>query len=96
MEKTHLLRIWRDKEGDVKVDCPNNEEAVLAAAEHIITHLADGDTTPLTILHAVVVHTLASESTGNLERNFLDNLHRSLKEYREIYAKMDKDLTLKN
>ena len=96
MEKTHLLRIWHDKKGDVHVDCPNQDEAVLAAAGHIITHLANGDTTPMTFLHAIVVHTLAAEKSGAPERRFYDNLGKALAEYRAIYAKMDKDLTLKN
>lgn len=84
MNKT-LLNFSVDDKNNLVVDIPDRDVAVLSIPDHIWERLLKKDTDPLSLLLAVVVHTLARDLSGGLERDFVDNLKDMVPKYRESY-----------
>lgn len=80
---------FQDENSPIEFKLPQGEESfVTSISRGIIEKMSRGDSRPLEILLAVVVHALAMERTGNLERDFIRNVKRSLPKYRDVYRKM--------
>ena len=88
MKEQEILRIYYDKDGNMQVDCPNMDDAVIAISNHIAVSINRKDLKGLNVLFAIVLHLLAMDTSGNMEKMFLQNLKEKLPKYRANYIEM--------
>ena len=88
-KETKLLPIlevnWDDKNQALQFVCDDTDSAVLLIAEGIVQGLKQNQDGPLNALLAILLHLFAMESSGKLEREFMNNLKKFLPEYRKQY-----------
>lgn len=88
-KKIEFLKVFTLDGKELKVFCPDKDRAVLALAGHIAHELmANDNQEPLDVLLGVIVHVLSVDTTGNLEKEFLDNIKEHTPTWREYYKKM--------
>lgn len=83
MRQKTILNVSKDKNGEVKVSCPDSEAAVVALTKHICKTAAEGDDAALNILFSVTVHILALDVTGEFEEQYIGNIRKTTPAYRE-------------
>ncbi len=88
MKLKTLLKVSEDDKGGIIVNCPNREEAVMAITDHLLATASKGDQKALDLLFSVTVHFLASETSGQLEEQYIANLRNVVPSYRKGYAEM--------
>ena len=92
MKTRTLFKISEDEKGNIKMTCPNREDAVMAMTDHILATASKGDQSALDVLFSVTVHFLASETSGRLEEQYIENLRKCIPPYRNGYAEMAKEM----
>ena len=92
MKELEILRIYYNKDGNIQVDCPNMDDAVIAISNHIAVSINRKDLKGLNVLFAIVLHLLAMDTSGNMEKMFLQNLKEKLPAYRAEYVELYKAL----
>lgn len=82
MKKKNLLRIYTEDNGTIRYVCEDREKAVLAATYLIREALSRGDQGPMNLQFATTVHLLASDTSGKLEKQYIEKLCASVAEMR--------------
>lgn len=95
MKKEVLLSIGYDDKGDIEAVCPNIDELIIAVTNEMKVQLAHRKQDWLDVVFAICVHLLASDTSGEFERQFIKNLKAATPQYREIYRQMEQKM-LKN
>lgn len=85
-EEQLVLKVAFGKDGGITVDMPDEDQAVTALAGHVITRFSARDMKPLDFLLGVVVHALAMETSGGLEKEFISNIRKHTPVFRKYYG----------
>ncbi len=92
-KKTDFLKVFTMDGQTLQVYCPNPDRAVLATASYVVTELmSKANQKPLDFLLGVVVHVVSMDTSGGLEKAFLENLEENVPKYREMYKGMEKQM----
>ena len=92
MEKKVLLSIGYDNKGDIEAVCPNTDELIIAVTNEMKVQLAHRKQEWLDVVFAICVHLLASDTSGEFERQFIKNLKAATPQYRGIYRQMEQKM----
>ncbi len=95
MKTRTLFKVSEDETGNIKITCPDSDDAVMAMTDYVLSTAAKGDQKALDVLFSVTVHFLASETTGKLEEQYIENLRRCIPPYRNGYAEVAKEMKKK-
>ncbi len=77
----------------LQVYCPNPDRAVLAIASYVVNELmSNANQKPLDMLLGVAVHVVSMDTSGGLEKAFLENLEENTPKYREMYKGMEEQM----
>ena len=77
----------------LQVYCPNPDRAVLAIASYVVNELmSHANQKPLDMLLGVAVHVVSMDTSGGLEKAFLENLEENTPKYREMYKGMEEQM----
>lgn len=87
-----LFRVYVDEKGDLKWECPNSDDAVMAITDMIWHGIATKDQRLLDILFAVQVHTLARDLSGKMQAQYHENIDEFVRKYRDAYKQMHREL----
>jgi len=91
-EEKIILKMEHDEQGNLVVEIPDTDSAVVAIASHVWDGIRKKDQRPLDILFSVVTHFLAQDISGNIEKQFIKNIKEVVPEYRAQYATMARQL----
>lgn len=91
-EEKLILKIEHDEQGNLVVEIPDTDNAVMAVATHVWDGIRKKDQRALDILFSMVTHFLAQDISGNIEKQFIKNLKEVVPEYRAQYATMARQL----
>lgn len=87
--KFEFLKVFTLDGKNLKVFCPDKDRAVMAVAGHIAQELfSKNNQEPLDVLLGVIVHVLSMDTSGNLEKELLDNIKEHTPKYREYYKNL--------
>lgn len=92
MKTRTLFEVSEDETGNINITCPNREDAVMAMTDYVLATAAKGDQRALDVLFSVTVHFLASETSGKLEEQYIENLRKCIPPYRNGYAEVAKEM----
>ena len=92
MEQFEILKVWADKNGEIKVNIPSSDDAVMVLTDYIVAHAAMGDQKPLDVLFAITVHFLARETTGKVVEEYCKNIKKYAEEYGKHYKEAIKEI----
>lgn len=96
MKTRTILKISEDENGNLRVNCPNRNDATMAITDQIHAAWVKGDNGPLDILFSATVHFLALEASGRLEEEYVSHLRSTTPKYREGYRKMTEEWAQRN
>ena len=84
-----ILNIEYDNdEGKLTVDCDDSYKAILAITAGVLHQFKNGDRTIINFLFGLMLHVLAAETSGVLQKAFLENINKNIEEYRKEYQQM--------
>lgn len=88
-----LLKVTKKARGGTDVECDDLQSAVKALAAHIsYKFFQKRDTQPFNALLSVVIHCLAMETTGKMQRDFVQDIAMNVPKFREDYKRKAEQL----
>lgn len=87
MEEKTLLTVRKNDKGGVEIalNPAKQNEMVAALSNQIAYQFFKKNQGPLNLLLSVVVNTLAQDTSGGLEKQFIDNVKKFTPEFRQRY-----------
>ncbi len=92
MKTRTILKISADENDNLKVSCPDKNDAVMAITDQVHSAWVNGDNGPLNILFSATVNLLALDVSGRFEEEYIENIRRTTPKYRESYARMVEEM----
>lgn len=89
MKREVFLNVFAGEDGELQVKTHKDKnKALLALADYISTRFfVRRNSDALNMLLGVVVHVVSRDKSGNLEREFIDNIKQCTPEMREAYIR---------
>lgn len=94
MKREVFLNVFADESGELQAKTHKDKnKALLAVADYISTQFfVRRNSDALNLLLGVVAHVVARDKSGNLEREFIDNIKQYTPEMREAYIRFAKSV----
>lgn len=94
MKREVFLNVFADESGELQVKTHKDKnKALLAVADYISTQFfVRRNSDALNMLLGVVAHVVARDKSGNLEREFINNIKQCAPEMREAYIRFAKSV----